>query len=98
LRARYSGYMRQIAEQWLDWNTLGPIAEQYHALIEADVKSDLHKLREHQAFATSLYEDGEEESFRGIHTRMSLKTFVQQRHDFLLANSEIKNAAIPPET
>ena len=95
LRARYAGYVRQIAEKWLDWKKLGPIAQEYHALIEADVKSDPHKLREHATFTKSLHEDVEEETFRGVRTRMSLKTFVEQRREFLLAHPEIKSASIP---
>ena len=26
LRARYLAYVRDIAERWLDWRTLGPVA------------------------------------------------------------------------
>ena len=44
LRARYLGYVRDIAERWLDWKKLGPIATRYETLIAADVRSDTHKL------------------------------------------------------
>ena len=33
LRARYLGYVRDIAEKWLDWNRLGPVVEQYREVI-----------------------------------------------------------------
>src|SRR5438552_13777936 len=39
LRTRYLGYVRDIAEKWLDWNKLSPIAQQYHALIAEHVKA-----------------------------------------------------------
>ena len=38
LRARYLGYVRQIATKWLDWNTVGPLAQRYQALIADDVR------------------------------------------------------------
>jgi hypothetical protein len=33
LRARYLAYVREIAENWLDWRTLGPLASTYRTLI-----------------------------------------------------------------
>jgi hypothetical protein len=44
LRAKYLGYVRNIADRWLDWNKLGPVALDYQALIVSDVRSDTHKL------------------------------------------------------
>jgi len=38
LRKRYLGYIRDIAEQWLDRNKLGLRVEKYQALIAEDVK------------------------------------------------------------
>jgi spore coat protein CotH len=73
LRARYIGYVRDIAERWLDWKTLGPIAEQHRALIAADVKADTRKLYSSEAFDTGL--DG-------------LKTFVEARRAYLLKATE----------
>ena len=35
LRARYLACVRDIANQWLDWDKLGPIAQRYQALIAA---------------------------------------------------------------
>ena len=69
LRARYMTYVRDIAERWLDWKTLGPIAEQHRALIAADVKADTRKLYSSEAFDTGL--DG-------------LKAFVEARRAYLL--------------
>ena len=50
LRERYLGYVREIAEQWLDWKKLSPRARQYQSLIEADVKADGRKLYTFEAF------------------------------------------------
>jgi len=69
LRARYMTYVKQIATKWLDWNTLGPLAQKYQALIAADVKMDTRKLDTFEAFQT------------GIET---LKAFAEKRRAYLL--------------
>jgi hypothetical protein len=74
LRARYLRYVREIAEKWLDWKTLGPRARQYQALIAPDVKADTRKLYSTEAFEAGLDDSPD-----------SLKTFVQQRRAFLLS-------------
>ena len=73
LRAKYLAYVRDIADQWLDWKNIEPLVRQYQALIAADVKADTRKLYSSDAFATGLTE-GEE----------SLKGFVDRRRAFLL--------------
>jgi hypothetical protein len=57
VKARYLGYVKQIAEQWLDWQKLGPVAKQYHDLIAADVKLDTRKLQSTDAFLKGLAEE-----------------------------------------
>jgi hypothetical protein len=69
LRARYLGYVRQIASKWLDWNTLGPMADRYQALIADDVRKDTRKLSTAEAFESGL---------------TGLKTFAERRRAFLL--------------
>ncbi|MBI5688899.1 MAG: CotH kinase family protein [Verrucomicrobia bacterium] len=81
LRARYLGYVRDIAEKWLDWKVLGPVAQAYHDLIDADVKRDTRKLDRYEEFASSLGDDPR-----------SLKTFAEQRRTFLLQHPEIAAA------
>jgi len=95
LRARYFGYVRKIAEQSLDWNKLGPLAEKLQALILADVKADTHKLYSTESFEKSRLEDFEASGMRGAHTYMGLKNFVEKRRAFLLQHSEVKKAIIP---
>lgn len=75
LKTRYLAYVRDIAEKWLDWKTLGPIAEKYHDLIAADVKADTRKLYSFEEFHSGLGGPGD-----------SIKTFVDRRRAFLLAN------------
>ena len=54
LRAKYLAYTRDIANKWLDWKTLEPIATRHHNLIAADVKTDVRKLESLAAFEGSL--------------------------------------------
>ena len=53
LRMKYLGYMRNIADKWLNWDNIGPLTAQYQSLIEADVKSDTRKLTSSEAFTTT---------------------------------------------
>ncbi|MBI5767627.1 MAG: CotH kinase family protein [Verrucomicrobia bacterium] len=79
LRAKYLGYVRELADQWLDWSKLGPLAQRYHDLIDADVKRDTRKLDSYEDFAASLTDDAR-----------SLKAFADQRRAYLLAHPELQ--------
>ena len=69
LRTRYLAYVREMATTWLDWNRLGPIAARYHALIDADMKTDTRKLDTYENFL-----DGPD----------VIRRFVSDRRIFLL--------------
>jgi hypothetical protein len=69
LRERYLAYVRELAERWLDWNTLEPLVRQYQGVIAADVKSDTRKLYSYDQFESGVLE---------------LKDFVDRRRAFLL--------------
>lgn len=94
LRARYLGYVREIAEKWLDWKRLGPIAEKHHALIAAEVKADTRKLSSDDAFEKSLAGEttasSPGEGGRGGFGRasISLKSFADGRRAFLLEKTK----------
>lgn len=79
LRDRYLGYVRDVAEKWLDWSRLGPIAQNLHVLIDADVKRDTRKLESYEDFEASV--DGPK----------GLKAFAEQRRAYLLALPSIKD-------
>jgi len=68
LRARYMTYVRQIAAKWLDWNTIGPLAQKYQTLIDSEVKADTRKLDSYEAFHEGLTQ---------------LKSFVDRRKTYL---------------
>jgi spore coat protein CotH len=91
LRAKYLANMKQIAREWMSWQTLGPIAERYQSLIAADVKADTRKLDSFENFTAGLTVDREEErgfGRPGAAPGMSMKTFVEQRRKFLLNYAE----------
>ncbi len=83
LRAKYLGYVRDIAQNWLDWEKLGPIARKYHDLIAAEVRLDTRKLDSTEDFEQSL--TGEVSGGSGFGRRPpSLKSFANQRRAYLL--------------
>ena len=85
--------MKNMAETWLDWKTIGPLAEQYQALIAADVKSDTRKQDSTEAFTRAVTEDIAGQGFGPPGPRMSLKSFVEKRREYLLNHPEVKKVA-----
>jgi hypothetical protein len=73
LRQKYLSYVREIAEKWLDWNTLLPIAKASHALIATDVTADTRKLSDNAGFAAGVADTGN-----------PLKAFIDARRAYLL--------------
>ena len=73
LRAKYLGYVRDIATKGLDWKSLGPIVTRAQTLIDADVKADTRKLESYEDFQKSA---------------AVLKEFADKRRAFLLAWQE----------
>ena len=95
LRMRYLSYVRDIAENWLDWNKLGPLAKQYQAVITDAVKVDTRKLDSTEAFFNGV--EGEAQTQGGVAgpgrgQRASLKSFAEKRRAFLLNHAEVKQA------
>jgi hypothetical protein len=70
-------YVHDIAERWLDWKALGPVAQTYHDLIAMDVKADTRKIYSTEEFDSGLN---------------SLKTFVERRRAFLLKGTAAPRA------
>jgi hypothetical protein len=96
LKARYLQLVRTMAEEWLDWDKLGPRAAQWQGLIGDDVKTDTRKLYSFDAFANGVSEDSEEQGFRGPRRGISLKNFVEQRRTFLLSHAALQPKAAQP--
>jgi hypothetical protein len=94
LRTRYLGYVRDIADKWLDWKTLGPVAREYHDLIADDVRKDTRKLDSTEAFNNSLAQEVEGGGLGGGPGRTpGLKNFADARRAYLLDHPDIKKLA-----
>ena len=90
LRMRYLRYVKDIAENWLDWKKINPFVEQYRALISDDVKTDTHKHYSTEEFTTSVYGNGSPPP------ASTLKGFCEQRRAYLLNHPDIKK--LEPQT
>jgi hypothetical protein len=87
LRQRYLALVRDVTDQWLRWDRLGPLARRYQAVIAADVALDTRKLYSTAAFNDTLEHDNAVENYGGpiAPPLMSLKTFTEERRAYLLA-------------
>lgn len=85
LRERYFGYLRDIAQKWLTWDRIGPLAASYQGLIAKDIETDIRKLGTSAAFRDGVTVDGDDVFQGPLSTPgMSLKTFVERRRVYLL--------------
>ncbi|MCD0460578.1 CotH kinase family protein [Roseiconus lacunae] len=77
-RAKYLGYIREIAEDSLDWQQLEPFVRRQAELISDEVAADTRKLDRLEAFnqANSLEASADAEN--------SLRSFFEKRRAFLL--------------
>ncbi len=87
-RELYLRYVHDIANTWLDWEKLGPIATDLHTLIADDVKAGTRKLTSTEVFLQSLTkgEQTENDSTNDGQQRrsISLKKFADDRRAYLL--------------
>jgi hypothetical protein len=85
-REKYLGYVRDIAEKWLDWDKLGPIARQYQSLIANDVRDDTRKLDSLDDFLKGIDEDtaGSGRPGPGGRGAIGLRKFADDRRAYLL--------------
>ncbi len=88
LRARYVEYVRDIAENWLNWSKLGPPAKQYHDLIATEVRKDHHKATSYEHFVQDFDLTGDPASRDGD-VAPSLKAFVDERSAYLRKDDTI---------
>jgi hypothetical protein len=95
LRERYLAHVKTLAEQWLDWEKLGPTVAQYRDLIGDEVAADTRKLESTEAFTAALSPDdaqpaaATEQPQPFGRSQMSLRQFAQRRREFLLKHPAI---------
>jgi hypothetical protein len=93
LRAKYLSYVRDMAENWLDWRKMGPKVREYQSLIADDVKVDTHKLDSFDEFyegSTGVMESNGGGGFNSS-PGYSLRSFMDQRRSYLLNLPAIKS-------
>jgi hypothetical protein len=106
LRERYLAKVRQLAEEDLAWQTLGPVVAGYRNLIAKEVAADTRKLSTTEEFlqltadaavaTPAAAPAGEPSATRGGprgpggHGGMALRAFADQRRAFLLADPRVK--------
>ncbi|WP_372847247.1 CotH kinase family protein, partial [Pontiella sp.] len=81
LRTRYLRYVKEIAEQWLDPDVLGPMIAEYDQLLDAEVWDDTRKLESYEAYCKQVDLDPEGEGLLG---------FAAKRRAFLLEQPAIQ--------
>lgn len=104
LRARYLQNVRTIADKSLDWKTLGPVVTQFRSLIEKEIEADTRKLSSFASFqkatADTIAKDAkpaepEPRRFGPPHNDLSLRSFADQRREFLLNHAAIRELKQP---
>jgi hypothetical protein len=87
LKARYLAHVRTIIDEWLDWEKLEPIFEEYRQLIADDVLADTRNL---STFADFFDADIAGAAGGGpFGGPPGIKRFVEERRKFLLAHKEL---------
>lgn len=80
-RQRYLSYISQIAQEDLDWDSLGPIVESLRDKISPLVEIDSRKLSSTEAFKQSVASQEGSEARPG---NQNLRLFANKRRDYLL--------------
>jgi spore coat protein CotH len=90
LRKRYLDHVRTIADEWLDWNKLGPIVAQHRALIQREVEADTRKTGTYAAFQAMTSDTPQqiETRGRGPGSGMNFHEFADKRRAYLLSRFE----------
>ncbi len=85
-RARYTAHVRTILDDWLNWETMGPVVAGYRALIDETVRKDIRKESGYEDFAK-----GDVETVKGGRV-LGIKQFVDRRREFLLSHAALQAA------
>ncbi|MCW1886975.1 CotH kinase family protein [Luteolibacter flavescens] len=86
-RERYLANIHTLAEKDLDWKNLGTVVARYRELAGKEVAADTRKTSTTEAFENLTSDSpGETEAPRGFgHGGMPLKSFADQRREYLLS-------------
>lgn len=93
LREKYLANVRTIAQESLTWEKLGPFVTSLREMLEPEVKLDTRKLTSYEAFLAATDPEGSvtnslpndtEAAPRPVPPSRNLRTFIEQRRQFLL--------------
>jgi hypothetical protein len=87
LRAKYMGYVRDIATKWLDWTAVYPMLKSAHDLIGPEVRLDTRKLYGLAGFEAAIAPENN-----------PLKSFMDDRRAFLLERTAPPGVALRADT
>ncbi len=83
---KYLGYIRDIAENWLSWEKLGPEIQRIQALLKDDIAADRRKLYSTESFITSSVQDYYNAGASSPRPpEYSLNGFLTERRAYLLS-------------
>ncbi|MFQ5506115.1 MAG: CotH kinase family protein [Planctomycetota bacterium] len=89
-RRRYTAHVRTLTQDAFDWAVVGPLANRYRQLIDAEVKADPKKLYSYDFFQRSLTADLTVNSTPWQVTIPGIKKLVDARKSFLQGLAELK--------
>jgi hypothetical protein len=93
---KYLGYIRDIAENWMRWEKIGPEIERVQALLKDDIALDHRKLYSTESFLTSAVQDYYNPGVSSPRPpEYSLKGFLADRRAYLLSYPGIARPAVP---
>jgi hypothetical protein len=95
LRTRYLDYVREITENWLTWEKLGPVAQRYHDLISTEVEKETHKANSYAHFVQE-FDQETTAGGRGGDAATNLKSFITERHRYLLEDDNVMDVNTGP--
>ncbi|MBS0207287.1 MAG: CotH kinase family protein [Planctomycetes bacterium] len=96
LRQRYLSYVRKIADESLNWESLGPVVASYRELISKDVKEDTRKLSTYDAFLTATspkkvsFSVSDAQGGGPGRAQISLRGFADYRREWLMRETVSK--------
>lgn len=89
-RKRYLQHVYELADQSLDWKSLGPVVAQFRSLIKDELRADTRKLESFEAFERVTADEAGNEGGHG--REMPLRAFADGRRAYLLNHSDVKKA------
>ena len=89
LQLRYLRHVRAIAEDFLDWEELGPTVEAIVSSIRPSIAESTRQLYPLKEFDYAVSAEENPPTGDGSHSKISLRGFLRKRHDYLLGHPAV---------